>query len=207
MNAAKTRSEDIVCDARDIAPGSDWSPNSEGILASKLNPATHRFEIWQLPVAVSSNAEGAQRRVIFDSAYDLYQPDFSPDGRWIAFQAVKSLPTTLKSSLYIVPTVGGSWVALTDNAHWDDKPRWSPDGKIIYFISGRSGFFNVWGVHFDPHRKKVIGRPFAVTNFSSPASRMPEHAPSVDLSVTEMKLLLTLEQDSGSIWMLDNLDQ
>jgi len=27
--------------------------------------------------------------------------------------------------------------------YWDDKPRWSPDGKTIYFVSNRTGFFNV----------------------------------------------------------------
>lgn len=205
--SAKTRSEEIVSDASDISLGSDWSPNGEGILASRVNPATHRFEIWQLPAAGSPGAKGAGRRVIFDSAYDVFQPNFSPDGRWIAFQAVKDLSTKLETTLFVAPASGGPWVAITDNKDWDDKPRWSPDGKSIYFISGRSGFFNVWGLHFDPSRGKVIGRPFAVTSFSSPAHRMPEHEPSVDLSVTEKNLLLTLEQDSGSIWMLDNLDE
>ena len=36
---------------------------------------------------------------------------------------------------------------------------------------------------------------------------LPEHEPSVDLSVTQNKLALTLEQLSGSIWVLDNADQ
>jgi WD40-like Beta Propeller Repeat len=44
---------------------------------------------------------------------------------------------------------GGPWIPVTDGTHWDEKHRWSPDGKIIYFVSARSGFYNVFGVHFD----------------------------------------------------------
>ena len=145
--------------------------------------------------------------MIFDPAYDLWEANHSPDGRWIAFQGVRDLHSKLESTLYVTPAAGGPWIRITDSEHWDDKPRWSADGKIIYFISGRSGFFNVWAIHFDPSQGRVIGGPFAVTNFNSPARMVPEHEPSVDLAVTQDKLLLTLEQLSGSIWVLDNVDQ
>ena len=55
---------------------------------------------------------------------------------------------------------------MTDGESWDDKPRWSPDGRLIYFVAGRGGFFNVWGVGFlDAAKGKPVGKPFAVTSF------------------------------------------
>jgi hypothetical protein len=78
---------------------------------------------------------------------------------------------------------------------------------MIYFVSGRGGFFNVWGTHFDPSQGKLIGEPFAVTKFESPALMVPEHIPSVDLSLSQNQLVLTLEQVSGSIWMLEDVGQ
>jgi len=33
--------------------------------------------------------------------------------------------------------LGGSHKRISERGCWDDKPRWSPDGKIIYYISGR----------------------------------------------------------------------
>src|SRR5215472_16587937 len=30
---------------------------------------------------------------------------------------------------------------IADSKLWDDKPRWSPDGRTIYFVSRHHGFF------------------------------------------------------------------
>lgn len=102
---------------------------------------------------------------------------------------------------------GGPWMRLTDGKHWDDKPRWSPDGKTIYFVSGRSGFFNVWGIHFHPSKGKTEGDPFPVTAFDKPSLMVPNEIPFVDLSLTQDRLVITVAQVSGSIWMLDNVDR
>jgi len=205
--SAKTRSERLISDGRDIELGLDWLHNDREVLVSQRNPATHHFEIRLIPVPGRSDAGGSGRSMIFDPTYDLYQPSVSADGRWIAFQAVRDLHGKLESTICATRTTGGPWIGITNGKHWDDKPRWSPDGKVIYFISGRSGFFNVWAIHFDPSRGDPIGIPFAVTNFDNPSRMMPEHEPSVDLSVTQNKLLLTLQHRSGSIWMLDGVDQ
>src|SRR6266550_2027550 len=87
---------------------------------------------------------------------------------WLVPVAVANLLTIAESALYVVPAAGGAWTRITDGKHWDDKPRWSPDGKTIYFVSGRGGFFNVWGIHFDPAGGKPIGEPFQVSTFGGP---------------------------------------
>ncbi len=176
-------------------------------MVSKINKNTKHTEICLLPVAAAPHAEQAGRRLLSDSAYDLSQPHFSQDGRWIVFQAVRDLPTTLESTLYVTSASGGPWIPVTEGKHWDDKPRWSPDGRTIYFVSGRSGFFNVWGIHFDPVQGKPTDEAFAVSKFESPAMMVPEHIPSVELSLSQHQLVLTVEQVSGSIWMLENVDR
>jgi hypothetical protein len=112
-----------------------------------------------------------------------------------------------ESSLYVMPAEGGPWTRITDGANWDDKPQWSPDGKTIYFISGQGGFFNVWGIRFDPILRKKIGVPFRITNFENPRLMIPRFIQPAALSLTQDRLMLTLEDLSGSIWMLDNVDQ
>ena len=77
---------------------------------------------------------------------------------------------------------------------------------MIYFISGRNGFFNVWGNRFDPVQGKPLGEAFQVTKFKGPALMIPQHIPSVELSVNQNQLVVTMEQVSGSIWMLENVD-
>ena len=100
---------------------------------------------------------------------------------------------------------GGPWIRITDGKHWDDKPRWSPDGKTIYFVSGRHGFFNVWGIRFDAVKGKPVGDPFQVTSFENPSLMVPTNIPPVELSLTQEKLVLTIAEVSGSIWILDNV--
>ena len=109
--------------------------------------------------------------------------------------------------IYITPAAGGGpWTRITDGKHWDDKPRWSPDGKMIYYISERKGFFNVWGVPFDPLAGKPKGEPFQVTHFDNPKLMIADVIPEVGLGLTQDKLIVTTAQMSGSIWVLDNAD-
>jgi len=186
----------------------DWSPDDRWILISQGNSDTRRAELWLLPLAARPQAEVASRRISGSPFYHLFQGQFSPDGRWIAFEGIRTPPNpNVDSSIYVMPAVGGPWTRLSEGQRWDDKPRWSPDGKIIYFISGRSGFFNVWGVHFDATRGKAVGKPFRVTTFENPALMLPNDPTSLDLTLTPDQLVLTMEERSGSIWVLDNVER
>lgn len=202
-----SRQEVPISDATDTAGLYDWSPDGSELLVSQVSKETKHSEIWLLPIAAAPTANAAGTKIISDPEYDLSQQHFSRDGRWIVFQAFRNLPTRLESKLYVTPASGGRWIPVTEGTYWDDKPRWSPNGKMLYFVSGRGGFFNVWGIKFDPSQGKTIGEPFPVTKFESPALMVPEHIPSVELSLSQNHLVLTLEQVSGSIWMLEDVSQ
>jgi Tol biopolymer transport system component/DNA-binding winged helix-turn-helix (wHTH) protein len=176
----------------------DWSRDGKWLLGELEN------DIWLIPFPLEPRAETEAQKVVSNPAYKLYQPHLSPDDRWIVFEAVVNSPNP-ESALYVVPASGGPWTRITDGRHWDDKPRWSPDGGTIYFVSGPDGFFNVWGIHFDPDEGKPIGQPFQVTKFDSPRLMIPRCIPLVGLSLTQDKLVLTMAQESGSIWVLDNV--
>jgi hypothetical protein len=136
--------------------------------------------------------------------FQLYQPHFSPDGKWSVFEAVRDL---LNSTLYAIPAAGRPWIQITYSKQWDDKPRWSPDGKTIYYLSERKGFVNVWGVHFDPARGQPLGEPFQITTFETPTLMIPMDIGSVEFSLTAGRLVLPLAQASGNIWILGNVDR
>jgi Tol biopolymer transport system component/DNA-binding winged helix-turn-helix (wHTH) protein len=185
-----------------------WSPDGKSLLMIQDNNDTGRVEIWQLQVAARPHAEGAARRIISNPEYDLDDGQYSPDARWIVFEGLRNQPQGLETTLYVMAATGGPWIRITDGQHLVFTPCWSPDGKTIYFVSGRSGFFNVWGIRFDPAKGNPVGLPFSVTALNSFSLMVPRHITgSIELSLTQDRLVLPLAQESGSIWVLDHVDQ
>ena len=80
-------------------------------------------------------------------------------------------------------------------------PQWSPDGtRLAYFRETRGEHqVMVWS----PQSRSE--EPFRVTTFETPALMLPEQVQIVELSLTQDKLVLTVEKRSGSIWVLDNV--
>src|ERR1700723_1648557 len=93
--------------------------------------------------AVNPGASAAGLRALGGGDYfrikEVGDPQLSPDGKWVAY-TVKT--ANLKEDknrrrIWMVPTGGGSAIALTDENQSSSHPRWSPDGKYIAFISAR----------------------------------------------------------------------
>ena len=200
--SSDTRTEDPVGAVGSPFAVFDWSPDGRSVLVSRYDDSSPS-SIWQIFVDPSLSWKSPAREIISDPNFDLYQPHFSPDSRWIAFNAVNSLTSTI----YAIPAAGGPWIRITDGKQWDDKPRWSPDGKTIYFLSQRKGFLNVSGVHFDPVKGRSQGEPFQVTSLETPALMIPKDMSTLDFSLADGRLVLPLAQTSGNIWILDNVDR
>ena len=83
---------------------------------------------------------------------DLYKiksvrnPQFSPDGRQIAFTVTQYFLADGKSNteIYIMNADGGNLLQMTNNPAADFHPRWSKDGKFLLFVSTRSDGEQVW---------------------------------------------------------------
>jgi Tol biopolymer transport system component len=185
----------------------DWSSDGRRLLVGVAGIASKREEIWTISVSDSAGAETGPQKTIASSDYDIFQSQFSPDQRWILFEAARSTSTGAESILYAMPTGGGPWVQITDGKQWDDKPRWSPDGKTIYFLSRRGGLFNVWGTRFDSAHGKPEGKPFQVSTFDRASQMIPQNIAPVALTLTQDRLVVTAAQVSGSIWIIDNVDR
>jgi Tol biopolymer transport system component len=135
----------------------------------------------------------------------LAEPRFSPDERWIAF-AARTEPAG--SRVYLAPLRGvsaagpGEWVALTKDNAWEAVPQWSPDGKLVYFISNRDGQRCIWVRRFEEGR--AVGEPFAVHHFHD-ARRSPANTAlqATDLFVGRDQMVIGVGEVSGSLQMID----
>ena len=186
----------------------DWSPDGKSLLVSMPDSESRHWEIWEMPATGKDANAKARKLVACDTKTNLWQSRYSENGRWILFEAEENKSNRHLSTIYVTPaTGGGPWTRITEAKHWDDKARWSPDGRTIYYLSDRKGFFNVWGIHFDPVKGKPEGDPFQVTNFHSPDLMVADLMTDVGLSLTEDKLIVTVAQRSGSIWILDDMNR
>ncbi len=94
-------------------------------------------------------------------------PRPSPDGRWVAFTvATTDLEANKRrNDLYLADVAGRNVRALTTNDASDTSPRWSPDGRSIYFLSARSGSQQVWRLSLaGGEAERVTNEPLDVDN-------------------------------------------
>jgi hypothetical protein len=98
-------------------------------------------------------------------------------------------------------TIGSKWIPITGQSEFSERPRWSGDGKTIYYMSTRDGFGCIWGQRFDSKSETSAGKPFAVMHYHntrfSPASVV---ARSFNLSVSGDSVYLNVGEENSSIW-------
>jgi Tol biopolymer transport system component len=181
----------------------DWSADGTRILHGCPTPTkTPGFCLSPRDRATAADA----RFILSDPDYAIYQGRFSPDDRWVLFNA-QSLRVVGTSVVGVVPANGGKWAALTDASLWADKPRLAPDGRTIYFMSnGNGAFLDVWGLRFDPSTGRAVGDPFRVTHTDSPGRTIDVSAGS-ELGVSATRLVLPMIEATGSIWVLDKVQR
>jgi Tol biopolymer transport system component/DNA-binding winged helix-turn-helix (wHTH) protein len=148
---------------------------------------------------------GTKRDLLVHPKYNLYQPHFSSDGGWVTFLAQMGPE---RRALYIAPLQEGvtpesEWRAITSGEFSDDKPRFSPDGNLLYFTSNRDGFVCLWAQRLDP-AKKPIGPAFAIHHLhSARLSMLNMSLPDLDISIAHDKIVFNLGELTGNIWMTE----
>jgi len=143
--------------------------------------------------------------------WNLYDAFLSPDERWILFVAKAGAE---KARIFVARFQGTTatpreeWLPVTDESLLADKPRFSPDGGLIYFTLDRENSRGIYAVRFDSESGKPRGEPFLVRDFPGPRQSMLQvHLGQLNISVARDKLVTVLSEANWNIWMTDLNDK
>jgi Tol biopolymer transport system component len=103
------------------------SPDGRFLLYSMLNIKTRTRELWVLPF------EGDKKPIPFATQFNNFEGQFSPDSRWVAYVSDESGREEVYVRTFSPDSEGeGKWIISIGGGL---EPRWSPDGKTLYYIA------------------------------------------------------------------------
>ena len=143
---------------RGFKPG--WSPDGQEIVFTSENAdldpqnTLGLSSLWVVDVM-----SGAERQL---GNVDAVLPSWSPNGRRIAYTTRGAIAGSTRLDIWTIDRAGRNPVAVTTDGAPNWNPVWSPDGKQLYFVSGRGGPINLWRVGIDEATGKTSGAPEAV---------------------------------------------
>lgn len=115
--------EELILDTSVHNFANDWSPDGQYILYLAVDPETGR-DLWVLPM--SGNSEPT---AFVNKNFEELNGQFSPDGRWIAYQSNESG----RFEIYVKPFPGpGRRYTISNNG--GIEPRWNPNDTELFYI-------------------------------------------------------------------------
>ena len=122
-----------------------WSPDGSQIVF--ISPCLARGEFFDNTYNNSSlyimNADGSGQKPLTVVPGSDYEPDWSPDGKRIAFTSLRDG----KKDVYVLTLESGAIVRLTTVAgdvQANSQPSWSPFGNQIVYTVKRVNTYQVW---------------------------------------------------------------
>ena len=117
--------EELLLESPNAKAPQDWSKDGRFLLYREADPKTGR-DLWALPVT------GNDRKpiVVVKTPFEELNGQFSPDGRWVAYETNES--GRFEIAVQPFPAATGKWQVSTDGGI---QPRWRADGKELYFVA------------------------------------------------------------------------
>ena len=137
-----------------------------------------------------------------DSELDLWGANFSHDGRWVTFNVTN--PGGTSSRIFIAPfrkaiVPRSEWIPISRGG-WDDKPRFSADDKLVFFLSGQlNAPHRLWGQKLRSDMRPD-GEPFGI--FPSDDKSFWAIAFD-DIAVGPRLIVFVKPEFTSNIWLLE----
>jgi len=117
-------SEQLLLESPEIKFATDWSADGRFILYDRVDRKTGNAEIWALPL------DGDRKpREVVRTAFKEQAGQFSPDGKWIAFQSDRDG----RFQVYVQAFPAGESVLVSTDG--GTQARWNPNGTELFYVA------------------------------------------------------------------------
>lgn len=165
-----------------------WSPKGDAI--AFYSNRSQNWDIW----SIQTNGQSQPKQLTQWESSELY-PCWSPDGQRIAFKTTQEE----NADIWVMDADGGNPQPYIKHPAEEGWSSWSHDGRWFYFISDRSGAFNVWA------KSTESGEIHRVTDYSGQPQGLPDAVLYTKFAVTPSHLIIPLESRKGNVFILENL--
>jgi serine/threonine protein kinase len=147
---------------------------------------------------------GATRIVLQEDGAALSDASWSPVNELMLFIETKGD----RKQMFAVrlpratANVEGRWIPIPDKGITVEHPRWSGDGRTIFYSSNSDGFTCIYGQAFSPEKGAVVGKPFSVAHFHNGRASIDNVFPRArTLSVDGNSIYFNLGEQLSTIWI------
>jgi Tol biopolymer transport system component len=171
-----------------------WTPDGTALLYVDVRD-THRHAI------VRVNIYSKKRQILLEGG-GLHHAAYSPDGKSLA-ASVRDDSSHSRIVLADVKSDGsvGEWNSITDNGYWAERPVWSANGRVVYFVTDKDGFWCVFGQEVNAASLEVIGAPAALTHLHAATSSLSHLVDATSgMARIGKDILLCIGSEHSNIW-------
>jgi hypothetical protein len=155
-----------------------------------------RYEAGQL---VRQRQDSVQQTLLA-SAGGISDAALSPDDRWLALLLPGTQDNAIRLASVRAPLAPESeWITLAKGPELLLSPRWSPDGRLVYYLSDRDGHECIWAQRVDAATKKPAGEPFAVLHEHRARYRLNQLGVYGQFGVGNGRLVYWMAENNGNI--------
>ncbi|MBZ5699386.1 MAG: serine/threonine-protein kinase [Acidobacteriia bacterium] len=159
---------------------SSWSPDGQLLAFIEITPTTG-YDIGVLRMGDPSAGSGQVRKAqpFLRTPFTETVPEFSPDGRWLAYVSNESGRFEIYVQPY--PGPGGKWQVSTEGG---TEPVWNPKGRELFYRSGDK----MMAVDIATQPSFTVGKPRML--FQGPYLPTPGTLRNYDVSPNGQRFLM-----------------